>query len=408
MTTSDASGDEREFKVGDECELSALEKTAHETQPPARFTEPQLVAKLEELGIGRPSTYANLVTVNQKRGYVRKNGKAMVPTWTGFKVAQILEGKIPSYVDYGFTASMEEDLDEIADGSLSRNDFLDDVWLAPDGIDGRVNGLVKKVDWDEINTLSEIHLRGGFVVRVNRSGAWLEDPSGEKNESGYAKSVKLDDSILSDLDALSPDACRKLLDEAKTPTSRVLGVLAGGPYAGWQVTARNGKYGPYVQAVKLHRDGTPVKSSKPVNMTLAEPNGHGGNTDASGNNDDGNGDDNGDTEVRVLNEDTVTLEDAEELFSQVKLPRQLCDGLFTGIGKRGPWLGHKNTSRGRAVFISLPEDEDPRTLAPERAAEIWSDWQMAKNAKKKSTRSGKAGRASGSRRGGNGRKNSQD
>jgi DNA topoisomerase-1 len=346
-----------EFKVGEECELSTASSTMHTTTPPARFTEPQLVAKLEELGIGRPSTYANLVTVNQKRGYVQKKGRAMAPTWTGMKVAQILEDKIPGYVDYGFTASMEEDLDKIGDGSLSRDDFLDDVWKAPDGIDGKVNGLAKNIDWNEINTLSEVHLNGGYVVRVNRSGAWLEDPSGEKNDSGYVKSVKLDDSVLTDEDALTPGACRKLLDEAKAPVNRVLGILVGGPYAGWQVTARNGKYGSYVQAVRIHKDGSPVKSAKPVNMTLPKDGG--------------------------LTEDTVTLQDAEQMFSEVKLPRQLGDGFFTGIGKRGAWLGHKNAPRGRAVFISLPDGEDPRALSPDRAKEIWDDYQKDHPARRK-------------------------
>jgi topoisomerase IA-like protein len=123
------------------------------------------------------------------------------------------------------------------------------------------------------------------------------------------------------------------------------------------VTARNGKYGSYVQAVRIHKDGSPVKSAKPVNMTLPKDGG--------------------------LTEDTVTLQDAEQMFSEVKLPRQLGDGFFTGIGKRGAWLGHKNAPRGRAVFISLPDGEDPRALSPDRAKEIWDDYQKDHPARRK-------------------------
>jgi DNA topoisomerase-1 len=332
-----------DFKVGEECVISNASPQTHTTTPPPRYTEPQLVAKMEELGIGRPSTYANLVTVNQKRGYVQKKGKAMVPTWTGMKVAQILDATMPDFIDYGFTAHMEDQLDDIASGKITLKEFLDTAWKGSDGIDRKVNGLAKNINWDEVNTLSEIHLNGGYVVRVNKAGAWLEDPSGQKNDDGYVKSVRLDDDALTSEDALSPNACKKLLADAKPIVNHVLGVLSDGPYAGYQLTAKSGKYGAYVQAVKLNTKGAPVKSAKPVNMTI--PDGY--------------------------DENTITFDAASKLFSEIKLPRQIGEGYFTGIGKRGPWIGFKKTPKGRAQFISLPDGNDPRTITLDDVKTIW-------------------------------------
>lgn len=107
----------------------AIEPNGHSTQPPARYTEASLVKKLEELGIGRPSTYASIMQTIQGRGYVYKRGQALVPSWTAFAVVNLLEGHFSAEVDYSFTARMEADLDEIAAGQRQRVPFLRAFWF---------------------------------------------------------------------------------------------------------------------------------------------------------------------------------------------------------------------------------------------------------------------------------------
>ena len=104
---------------GDQLEVLGLDPTGHETQPPRRYSEASLVQKLEELGVGRPSTYASILTTIQDRGYVWKKGGVLVPTFTAFAVVTLLEQHFPNLVDYAFTARMEDDLDAIAAGESS-------------------------------------------------------------------------------------------------------------------------------------------------------------------------------------------------------------------------------------------------------------------------------------------------
>src|SRR5262249_15134360 len=103
--------------IDDALTLQSVDRESHATKPPARFTEASLVKRLEELGVGRPSTYASILQTIQDRGYVWKKGSALVPSFTAFAVVGLLEQHFPNLVDYGFTASMEDDLDDIAAGS---------------------------------------------------------------------------------------------------------------------------------------------------------------------------------------------------------------------------------------------------------------------------------------------------
>ena len=107
----------------------ALEPKGHSTSPPARYTEASLVKRLEELGIGRPSTYASIMTTIQDRGYVWKKGTALVPTWTPFAVIKLLEEHFADVVDYAFTARMEDELDQIAAGQVQREPWLNQFWF---------------------------------------------------------------------------------------------------------------------------------------------------------------------------------------------------------------------------------------------------------------------------------------
>src|SRR5690606_18760575 len=128
--------------------VEALEATEHRTQPPPRYTEASLVKALEELGIGRPSTYASIMQTIQDRGYVFRRGQTLIPSFTAFAVVGLLERHYPRLVDYDFTASMEDQLDEIAVGELSRVDFLRAFYFGGDiGADGSVarSGGLKKL-----------------------------------------------------------------------------------------------------------------------------------------------------------------------------------------------------------------------------------------------------------------------
>lgn len=344
------------FSKGDDLELGNIGSEKHETQPPARYTEPQLVAELENKGIGRPATYSQIVTVNQDRGYVAKNGKQLYPTWKGMQVAQILEGKMKSFVDYGYTADMERHLDEIEQGSCARNSWLDETWAGKDGIKNKVLPLSKNIDWDEIGALSTIDLHNGYEVRSNRYGAWLDDPKSKPNDKGYLPSVKLDDNELKD-GVPSPDTCAELLKNVKTdadPDNMTNVVLDDGPYKGWKVAVRNGRKGYFIQANRLNKKGEIDRKTRPVFKSIPE-----GKT-----------------------YDEVTMDDLKSMFAEVSLPRWSPDGsLFLGIGKKGPYIGYKKTKTSRPVFVSMPDGMDPRTVDFDEAKQYFEEHKPAPRAK---------------------------
>src|SRR6188472_4616303 len=124
------------LSVGQELSATELEAVGHETSPPARYTEASLVKALEDRGIGRPSTYASIMGTILDRGYVFKKGTALVPTFLAFAVTKLLEEHYAKLVDYGFTASMEDDLDRIAAGEEQRVDWLTRFYKGEDGEPG--------------------------------------------------------------------------------------------------------------------------------------------------------------------------------------------------------------------------------------------------------------------------------
>jgi DNA topoisomerase-1 len=221
-----------------------FEAEGHTTNPPARYTEASLVKALEELGIGRPSTYASILQTIQDRGYIWKKGSALVPSWTAFAVIGLLESYFARLVDYGFTASVENDLDSIAGGNLSRVEWLRRFYFGANGAavtdPARISaqgGLKRLIE----SRLEEIDARGvnsiplfdDVVVRVGRYGPYLQRTSGDSSERA---------SIPDDLapDELTPDTVEELL---KAPSGdRSLGSTDDGR----EITAKSGRYGPYV------------------------------------------------------------------------------------------------------------------------------------------------------------------
>jgi DNA topoisomerase I len=221
---------------GEAVSCEELAASGHTTQPPARFTEASLVKELEERGIGRPSTYASVIQTIQDRGYVWKKGTALVPSWTGFATVRLLEQHFSDLVDYEFTARMEEDLDVIA-----RNEAESEKWLhgfyfgnGHAGLKKMVEGEhLDRIDAREVNTIPLGADAEGreIAVRVGRYGPYLE--RGDDRAS-----------LADDLppDELTVELAVELL--ARSDNGRLVGV---DPETGLDVMARDGRYGPYVQ-----------------------------------------------------------------------------------------------------------------------------------------------------------------
>jgi DNA topoisomerase I len=233
----DETGDDDEERrlpplgAGDRVKALALEPQGHETSPPARYTEPTLVKALEDRGIGRPSTYASILGTILDRGYVGKKGTALVPTFLAFAVTKLLEEHYGRLVDYGFTASMEDDLDRIAAGEEQRVDWLTRFYKGTNGEPGLHQLVTEHLDEIDARAVNSIELPGtDIVVRVGRYGPYLE--RGEERAS-------LPEDVVPD--ELTAARAAKLL--AAPGDARELGVH---PETGRPVLLRSGRYGPYV------------------------------------------------------------------------------------------------------------------------------------------------------------------
>lgn len=251
--------------------LKALQVSAdgHETQPPARYTEASLVKTLEAKEIGRPSTYASIISTIIDRGYVYERGRALIPSWLAFAVIKLLESNFPTYVDYAFTADMENGLDRIAHGEEAGKDWLYKFYFGDDEAavagDSRAaagdssvagdfamhEGLQKQVDQlgeidaREINT---IDIGGGLHVRVGRYGPYLEDTK-NLDEEGNARRASIPSTLAPD--ELSEQVARDLI-ENNSDGPRVLGT---DPQTGGSVEVRNGRFGAYVALVESSDEG---------------------------------------------------------------------------------------------------------------------------------------------------------
>ena len=177
----------RNLTQGQRVDAKELTADGHTTSPPARYTEASLIKALEDLGIGRPSTYSSIIKTIQDRGYVHKKGSALVPSWVAFAVTGLLEQHFGRLVDYGFTAAMEDELDEIAAGNEQRTNWLNNFYFGgehgvPDSI-ARSGGLKKLVgvnlegiDAREVNSIKLFDDDQGrpINVRVGKNGPYLE------------------------------------------------------------------------------------------------------------------------------------------------------------------------------------------------------------------------------------------
>ena len=234
---------------GDRLALLALGSESHATSPPARFTEASLVKALEELGIGRPSTYASIMSTIVDRGYVWKRGSALVPTFLAFAVVRLLEDHFFALVDTDFTARMEEVLDQVADGEVGRLDLLRNFYFGDQSRDfPGLHPLVSGLADIDARAMSSFPIEGSeAVLRVGRYGPYLEF-------DGQRANVPTD---------LAPDELTavKATELLAVPSGdRELGV---DPVTGHQIMARTGRYGPYVTEVFPGDDSdVPKKKSK--------------------------------------------------------------------------------------------------------------------------------------------------
>ncbi|GAB3006102.1 type I DNA topoisomerase [Amycolatopsis acidiphila] len=339
--------------------LTAAELTpdGHTTSPPPRYSEPSLVSKLEELGIGRPSTYASIINTIQDRGYVWKKGSALVPSWVAFAVIGLLERHFERLVDYHFTAAMEDELDRIASGDEQRTRWLSKFYFGGDmGVDGsigRLGGLkklvgtgVEDIDAREINSIPLFQDEEGrtVYVRVGRYGPYLERNTARAGEDTADKSQRAN--LPEDLppDELTAEIAEKLF--ATPQEGRPLGT---DPVSGHEIVAKEGRFGPYVTEV-LPEPEEPAEAKKSSKAKKPKP--------RTG------------SLFKSMSVETVTLEDALKLLS---LPRvvgkdpESGDEITAQNGRYGPYLKKGTDSR------SLETEDQLFTITLEEALKIYSE-----------------------------------
>ena len=254
---SDASSGESrlpDVKEGDGVDLAELERKDHATTPPPRYTEASLVKALEELEIGRPSTYASIIDTIVRRGFVTQRGGALVPNWIAFSTIKLLEDNLGDYVDYDFTAEMLADLDRIADGELDRNEWLQRFYFGGAERPG-LKSTVENLGDIDARAVNSIPVAEGVMLRVGQYGPYLEG----KDAAGELKRANIPEDLTPD--QLTPEKAQELF-AAEPVQDKVLGQH---PETGLDVAVKNGRFGPYIEEVlpvELDDEGKPVKPAK--------------------------------------------------------------------------------------------------------------------------------------------------
>lgn len=240
-------GDKRlpQMAEGDQLTGTDIEAASHQTTPPPRYTEASLVKVLDELGIGRPSTYAATISTIMDRGYVNVRGGALVPSWTAFSVVRLLEEHFEKYVDYEFTAAMEEDLDRIARGEQARTTWLSDFYFGGNEKRG-LKSIVDNLGDIDARAINSIEIAPGVNLRVGKFGPYLETGGGVDTETGEITDP-IRANVPADLapDELTAEMAAELIEKGKND-GRELGV---DPETGHTIVARDGRFGPYVTEV---------------------------------------------------------------------------------------------------------------------------------------------------------------
>jgi DNA topoisomerase-1 len=333
---ADENEDEKEallpvLKVGDSVGIESITANGHNTSPPARYTEPTLVKRLEEEGIGRPSTYASILGTIINRGYVWKKGQALVPSWTAFAVVRLLKDHFTTLIDFKFTAIVEEELDEIAMGTRDRDKWLHEFYF---GNGQELPGLKPLVEHNKDN-IDAATLNAFHVGPHPETGDMIEARPGK-----YGPYIRCGEQTAGIPDSMAPD-------ELTIPVA--LEILARpkfedpiGELDGYPVFKKTGKYGPYVQWGTM--DEPPTGLEKPKMVSL----------------------------FKDMTIETTTFEDAERLLS---LPRTVgfdpADGeiITAQNGRYGPYINKGKESRTletEAEIFSVSIDQALAKLAEPR------------------------------------------
>ena len=357
---------------GDALAAVTVGADGHETQPPARYTEASLVKTLEQKEIGRPSTYASIISTIIDRGYVYERGRALIPSWLAFSVVKLLETKFPRYVDYEFTADMESGLDQIASGQETGRNWLTRFYFgsgegAAQSADEAHAGLQQQVaqlgeiDAREINT---IEIGDGLHVRVGRYGPYLEDVN-HLDDEGNPKRASLPDTLAPD--ELTVEVGHDLI-ENHSGGPRALGV---DPVSGGTVEVRNGRFGPYVALVMpsadAGADGDVAGDGKPKKVKSAKKAADRPKMASL---------------FKTMSPESLTLDDALRLLS---LPREVGSyeeaNAQTGEvqtvvvqannGRYGPYLT-KTGADGKSDTRSLASEDEIFTVDLDKAKELFA------------------------------------
>ena len=344
-------------------DLAALgaQASGHETTPPPRYTEASLVKALEEREIGRPSTYAAIMSTISDRGYVDHRGQALVPTWLAFAVTRLLEENFADLVDYDFTASMEADLDRIAAGQEDRVDWLTRFYFgrgdpgaetpAPTDDGGAEHGLralVENLGDIDARAVNSIDIGEGITVRVGRYGPYLEDSEGKR--ANVPADVAPDE--------LTVARARELFERA-ADDGRELGI---DPATGRMIIARDGRYGPYVTEVLPEPEAAPEenaedgKTDKPKKRTTRRARTSRVPKPRTA------------SLLKTMDLSTVTLEQALDLLNLPRVVGQDAEGVDITVhnGRYGPYLKKGADSR------SLESEDQIFTVTLDQALELFA------------------------------------
>lgn len=313
-----------EMSEGEEVVEKGIEPISHETKPPARYTEASLVKELEDKGIGRPSTYASIISTIQDRGYCEAEGKTLIPTFTAFAVTGLLESHLHDLVDSDFTSEMENKLDKIAQGELQTTEYLQSYYGGDTGLKAKVDEQEDKIDPREARHL-DLPIQGldGIDVFVGRFGPYIKKQvNGEELTTSIPAHWKP-----SDLSAEKLEELIKSEEEGPKPIGKH-------PETDEPIYLLNGRYGYYVQVGDVTDD-----NKKPPRASL----------------------------LKGMTPDDVDLDIALRLL---ELPRKLGEHPDTGkdvragVGRYGPFVVHNGT------FASLPKKDNVLEVELDRALEL--------------------------------------
>jgi DNA topoisomerase-1 len=315
-----------ELKKGAVVKAKEVNALPHETKPPARFTEASIVQTLEKEGVGRPSTYASIISTILDRGYVRKVGNALVPTFTGMAVIQLLAKNFEELVDLGFTSKMEEALDNIAEGDLETVPYLSKFYSGKTGLLAKVEAKEKKIKADESRQiiLPEI-AKNDVELRIGRYGAYLVRPKSKKKDEVHCSIPE---------DVAPADLTSEMVEELLEASERGPEPIGTHPDTGENIYVLTGRYGPYVQQGEVTEE-----NPKPRRSSV----------------------------TKEFNWRDLSLDDALLLLS---LPREVGKHPETGKeilanrGRFGPYVVHDGD------FRSLKKEDDVYTVSLERALEL--------------------------------------